>query len=156
MLTRRHGNRDFDIQNQAELIEAQNNVAIILRLLFGAIGGISLIVAGTGVMNIMLATVAERSREIGVRMATGGRQRDILMQFTCEAVAVSALGGLIGLLLAVGLGSLVNSIEGVQIVFTAPILLIGLSCATLTGLLFGFAPARMAARLDPVVALAAR
>ena len=156
LLTRRHGNRDFDIQNQAELIEAQNNVAIILRLLFGAIGGISLIVAGTGVMNIMLATVAERSREIGVRMATGGRQRDILMQFICEAVAVSALGGLIGLLLAVGLGSLVNSIEGVQIVFTAPILLIGLSCATLTGLLFGFAPARMAARLDPVVALAAR
>jgi len=156
LLTRRHGSRDFDIQNQAELIEAQNNVAIILRLLFGAIGGISLIVAGIGVMNIMLATVAERTREIGVRMATGARQRDILMQFICEAVVVSALGGLVGLLLAVGLGSLVSSIEEVQIVFTAPILLIGLSCATLTGLLFGFAPARRAARLDPVVALAAQ
>ena len=156
LLTRRHGTPDFEIQNQAELIEAQDNVANILRLLFGAIGGISLIVAGIGVMNIMLATVAERTREIGVRMATGARQRDILMQFVCEAVVVSGLGGLIGLLLAVGLGALVNSLGAVQVVFTAPILLIGLSCATLTGLLFGFAPARRAARLDPVAALAAQ
>ena len=150
LLTRRHGTRDFEIQSQAELIEAENNAATILRLLFGAIGGISLIVAGIGVMNIMLATVAERTREIGVRMATGARQRDILMQFVCEAVVVSGLGGLIGLLLAVGLGALVNSLDVVQVVFTAPILLIGLSCATLTGLLFGFAAARRAARLDPV------
>ena len=156
LLTRRHGTPDFEIQNQAELIEAENNAANILRLLFGAIGGISLIVAGIGVMNIMLATVAERTREIGVRMATGARQRDILMQFVCEAVVVSGLGGLIGLLLAVGLGALVSSFDVVEVVFTAPILLIGLSCATLTGLLFGFAPARRAARLDPVAALAAQ
>ena len=156
LLTRRHGTQDFEIQNQAELIEAQNNATNILRLLFGAIGGISLIVAGIGVMNIMLATVAERTREIGVRMATGARQRDILMQFVCEAIVVTGLGGLVGLLLALGLGAVVSSFEVVEVVFTAPILLIGLSCATLTGLLFGFAPARRAARLDPVVALAAQ
>lgn len=156
LLTRRHGARDFEIQSQAELIEAENNAANILRLLFGAIGGISLIVAGIGVMNIMLATVAERTREIGVRMATGARQRDILMQFVCEAVVVSGLGGLIGLSLAIGLGALLSAFTPVEITFTPQIILIGLSCATLTGLLFGFAPARRAAQLDPVVALAAQ
>ena len=156
LLTRRHGSRDFEIQNQAELIEAENDAANILRLLFGAIGGISLIVAGIGVMNIMLATVAERTREIGVRKATGARQRDILMQFVCEAVVVAGLGGLVGLLLAVGLGTLISGLTPVQVTFTPLILIIGLSCATLTGLVFGFAPARRAARLDPVVALAAQ
>ena len=156
LLTRRHGSRDFEIQNQAELIEAENDAANILGLLFGAIGGISLIVAGIGVMNIMLATVAERTREIGVRKATGARQRDILMQFVCEAVVVAGLGGLVGLLLAVGLGALISSLTPVQVMFTPLILIIGLSCATLTGLVFGFAPARRAARLDPVVALAAQ
>ena len=156
LLTRRHGSRDFDIQNQAELIEAENAAAAIMQLLFGSIGGISLIVAGIGVMNIMLASVAERTREIGVRMATGARQRDILMQFVCEAIVVSGLGGLVGLLLAMGLGGLLSALTPVQIFFTPQIVLIGLSCATLTGLLFGFAPARRAARLDPVVALAAQ
>ena len=156
LLTRRHGSRDFNIQNQAALIEAENAAAAIMQLLFGSIGGISLIVAGIGVMNIMLASVAERTREIGVRMATGARQRDILMQFVCEAIVVSGLGGLVGLMLAVGLGALLSALTPVQIFFTPQIVLIGLSCATLTGLLFGFAPARRAARLDPVAALAAQ
>ena len=156
LLTRRHGSRDFDIQNQAQLIEAENAAATIMQLLFGSIGGISLIVAGIGVMNIMLASVAERTREIGVRMATGARQRDILMQFVCEATVVSGLGGLVGLLLAIGLGALLSALTPVEIFFTPQIVLIGLSCATLTGLLFGFAPARRAARLDPVAALAAQ
>ena len=156
LLTRRHGSRDFEVQDQAQLIEAENAAATIMQLLFGAIGGISLIVAGIGVMNIMLAAVAERTREIGVRMATGARQRDILMQFVCEAIVVSGLGGLVGLSLAIGLGALLSALTPVQIFFTPQIVLIGLSCATLTGLLFGFAPARRAARLDPVVALAAQ
>ena len=156
LLTRRHGSRDFEVQDQAELIAAENAAATIMQLLFGAIGGISLIVAGIGVMNIMLAAVAERTREIGVRMATGARQRDILMQFVCEAIVVSGLGGLVGLSLAIGLGALLSALTPVQIFFTPQIVLIGLSCATLTGLLFGFAPARRAARLDPVVALAAQ
>ena len=155
LLTRRHARRDFEIENQKEALQAQDNASNILRMLFGTIGGISLVVAGIGVMNIMLATVAERTREIGLRMATGARRRDILFQFVCEAVVVSGLGGIVGLLLALVLGEAVNSFGITVMAFTAPILLIGLSCATLTGLFFGFAPARRASRMDPVTALAA-
>ena len=156
LLVRRHGQRDFEIQNQEAAIEAQNNVSNILRMLFGAIGGISLVVAGIGVMNIMLATVAERTREIGLRMAIGARRRDILFQFICEAVVVAGLGGLIGLGLALVVGEAVNMVGMTVMAFTAPILLIGMSCATLTGLFFGLAPARRAAGMDPVAALAAQ
>ena len=156
LLVRRHGQRDFEIQNQEAAIEAQNNVSNILRMLFGAIGGISLVVAGIGVMNIMLATVAERTREIGLRMAIGARRRDILFQFLCEAVVVAGLGGLIGLGLALVVGEAVNMVGMTVMAFTAPILLIGMSCATLTGLFFGLAPARRAAGMDPVAALAAQ
>ena len=155
LLTRRHGTRDFEIANQKEALQAQDNASNILRMLFGTIGGISLVVAGIGVMNIMLATVAERTREIGLRMATGARRRDILFQFVCEAVVVSGLGGAVGLVLALALGEAINSFGITVMAFTAPILLIGLSCATLTGLFFGFAPARRAAGMDPVAALAA-
>ena len=156
LLVRRHGQRDFEIQNQEAALEAQNNVSNILRMLFGAIGGISLVVAGIGVMNIMLATVAERTREIGLRMAIGARRRDILFQFICEAVVVAGLGGLIGLGLALVVGEAVNMVGMTVMAFTAPILLIGMSCATLTGLFFGLAPARRAAGMDPVAALAAQ
>ena len=155
LLTRRHGTRDFEIENQKEALQAEDNASNILRMLFGTIGGISLVVAGIGVMNIMLATVAERTREIGLRMATGARRRDILFQFVCEAVVVSGLGGVVGLVLALALGEAINSFGITVMAFTAPILLIGLSCATLTGLFFGFAPARRAAGMDPVAALAA-
>ena len=156
LLVRRHGQRDFEIQNQEAALEAQNNVSNILRMLFGAIGGISLVVAGIGVMNIMLATVAERTREIGLRMAIGARRRDILFQFICEAVVVAGLGGVVGLGLALVVGEAINMIGATVMAFTAPILLIGLSCATLTGLFFGLAPARRAAGMDPVAALAAQ
>ena len=156
LLVRRHGQRDFQIQNQEAAVEAQNNVSNILRMLFGAIGGISLVVAGIGVMNIMLATVAERTREIGLRMAIGARRRDILFQFICEAIVVAGLGGVIGLGLALVVGEAINMIGATVMAFTAPILLIGLSCATLTGLFFGLAPARRAAGMDPVAALAAQ
>ena len=156
LLRQRHGNAEYRMINQAQTREAQDNVTRILTLLFGTIGGISLIVAGIGVMNIMLASVAERTREIGLRMANGARQRDILMQFVCEAVAVSGLGGVVGLALALGLGSVINSFGVAVVAFPPWILLVGLSCATLTGLLFGFAPARRAANMDPVAALAAQ
>ena len=106
-------------------------------------------------MNTMLATVAERTREIGLRMATGARKRDILFQFVCEAVIVSALGGFAGLYLVLALNKAIKSYGMAMVAFTPTILLIGLSCATLTGILFGFAPARRAACMDPVRALAA-
>ena len=157
LLSRQRGQTDFQVFNQVEILEAQNTAANIMQLVFGAIGGISLLVAGIGVMNIMLAAVAERTREIGIRMAVGARQRDILRQFVAEAVVVCGLGGGAGLLLALLLGEAFNSLEmEVSAVWTAPILLVGLSCATLTGLMFGYAPARRAARLDPVEALAAQ
>ena len=160
LLRQRHGSATFQIRNQSQIMEAQANVGRILTVLFGAIGGISLVVAGIGVMNIMLASVAERTREIGLRMATGARQRDILLQFICEAVMVAGLGGALGMLGALGLGGLANSLIPMEmgpspVVFTPWILLVGLSCATLTGVIFGFAPARRAARMDPVVALRA-
>ena len=154
LLRQRHGDAAFEIINQTEVMEVENNITRILTLLFGGIGGISLVVAGIGVMNIMLASVAERTREIGLRMATGARPMDILLQFVCEAVVVCGLGGAVGLLLVVGLGSVANSFGITVVVFTTPILLTGLSCATLTGLVFGFAPAQRAAEMDPVAALA--
>ena len=156
LLRQRHGNAGFRMINQAQAREAQDNVTRILTLLFGMIGGVSLVVAGIGVMNIMLASVAERTREIGLRMATGARQRDILTQFVCEAVVVSGLGGILGLTIALGLGSVINSFGVTVVAFPPWILLVGLSCATLTGLLFGFAPAKRAADMDPVAALGAQ
>ena len=161
LLRQRHGSSTFRVMNQTQVMEAQSAVGRILTLLFGAIGGISLVVAGIGVMNIMLASVAERTREIGLRMATGARPSDILLQFICEAVVVAVLGGAVGLIGAVGLGSVANSLMPPElgtsiVVFTPWILLIGLSCATLTGVVFGFAPARRAASMDPVAALAAQ
>ena len=155
LLRQRHGDASFRIVNQAQIMEAQNTIGRILTLLLGAIGGISLVVAGIGVMNIMLASVAERTREIGLRMATGARQRDILLQFICEAVMVAGLGGAVGLIGVLGLGAVANSFGPKVVVFTPWILLVGLSCATLTGLVFGFAPARRAAGMDPVAALQA-
>ncbi|MCY4256166.1 MAG: ATP-binding cassette domain-containing protein [Gammaproteobacteria bacterium] len=156
LMSRHHGGSAFRITNQAEIMEVQNNIGRIVSLVFGAIGGISLVVAGIGVMNIMLASVAERTREVGLRMAIGARQRDILMQFVCEAAMVAGLGGAIGLIGALGLGALANSFAPTAVVaFTPGILLVGLSCATLTGVIFGFAPARRAAGMDPVAALRA-
>ena len=156
LLSRRHGAGAFQIMNQAQILAVQNNIGRIVSLVFGAIGGISLVVAGIGVMNIMLASVAERTREIGLRMAIGARERDILMQFICEAAMVAGLGGAVGLIGALGLGALANSFTPVAVVaFTPWILLVGLSCATLTGVIFGFAPARRAAGMDPVAALRA-
>ncbi|WP_446830971.1 ABC transporter permease [Candidatus Foliamicus sp.] len=158
LLRQRHGGAPFQIVNQEQFIEAQNTVGRIISVVFGAIGGVSLVVAGIGVMNIMLASVAERTREIGLRMATGARPRDIWLQFVCEAVAVCGLGGLAGLALAAGLGSVANNVaanfETAVVAFSPWILMVGFSFATLTGLVFGAAPARRAASMDPVAALA--
>jgi macrolide transport system ATP-binding/permease protein len=149
----RHGKQDFRIFNSAELLDTVNQTTGMLTMLLGAIAAISLLVGGIGVMNIMLVSVTERTREIGIRMATGARQKDILAQFLSEAIVVSGLGGAIGLALGLGIGLAMQQF-GVPIKFTSGPMLLAFSCATATGLIFGFAPARKAARLDPVVALA--
>jgi macrolide transport system ATP-binding/permease protein len=111
-------------------------------------------VGGIGVMNIMLVSVTERTREIGIRMATGARMRDILQQFLGEALTVSALGGALGVACGLAASGLIGAL-GTPVVFSAGPVLLAFGCAFATGLLFGYMPARKAARLDPVVALAA-
>ena len=154
LLTSRHRVVDFQIRNMASIIETVSATQNTLTLLLGSVAAISLLVGGIGVMNIMLVSVTERTREIGVRMATGARMRNILQQFLTEAVVVSLLGGLIGV--AIGL-SVAYALQyfGTPIVFSAGPVLVAFGCAFVTGLVFGFMPARKAARLDPVVALAA-
>jgi len=152
LLRLHNGKQDFELTNNAAMIQAEARTQGTLSLMLGAIAAISLLVGGIGVMNIMLMTVRERTREIGIRMATGARQRDILRQFLTEAVMLSVVGGLagIGLALLVGgallLGKIAVAFEWLA-VFGA------FGCALVTGVVFGFMPARKAARLDPVAAL---
>ena len=153
LLTARHGSKDVYIRNSAELIERRSDSLQTFTVLLGSVAAISLLVGGIGVMNIMLVSVTERTREIGIRMATGARQADIMLQFLSEAIVVSAVGGLLGVFLGIGIGYLIESF-GTSVIFSSGPMLLAFGCAAATGLLFGFAPARKAAKLDPVVALA--
>lgn len=152
-LTARHGSEDFSVRNTASFLEMATSTQNTLTILLGAVAAISLLVGGIGVMNIMLVSVTERTREIGIRMATGARQRDIMLQFNTEAAVVCTIGGLTGLALGFGGGFLI-SLFGVDVMFSAGPAIIAFASAVLTGLLFGYLPARKAARLDPVIALA--
>lgn len=153
LLTERHGSEDFTIRNMASLIDTLSATQNTMTILLGSIAAISLLVGGIGVMNIMLVSVTERTREIGVRMATGARQRNIMQQFLIEALTVSALGGVIGVILGLLAAALVGRF-GMPIDYSLGPVVLAFSCAFLTGLIFGFLPARKAARLNPVVALA--
>ncbi|WP_345794307.1 MacB family efflux pump subunit [Thauera sp. JM12B12] len=153
LLLARHGVEDFQIRNMASVIDTVSETQNTLTVLLGTVAAISLLVGGIGVMNIMLVSVTERTREIGIRMATGARTRNILQQFLIEALVVSAVGGLIGV--AVGLGSAaIIAAFGTAVQYSLTPVVLAFSCAFLTGLVFGYLPARKAARLDPVVALA--
>lgn len=147
------GVEDFQIRNMASLIESVSETQNTMTILLGSIAAISLLVGGIGVMNIMLVSVTERTREIGIRMATGARMRNILQQFLIEAVTVSALGGLIGVGAGLGTASLV-SFFGTPVKYEMAPVLIAFGCAFATGLVFGYLPARKAASLNPVNALA--
>jgi macrolide transport system ATP-binding/permease protein len=152
LLEARHRTIDFQIRNMASLLETAVETQNTLTVLLGSIAAISLLVGGIGVMNIMLVSVSERTREIGIRMATGARMRDILQQFLGEALAVSALGGLIGVALGLAASFAIGAF-GTPVQHTLGPVLLAFGCAFATGLLFGYMPARKAARLDPVVAL---
>jgi macrolide transport system ATP-binding/permease protein len=152
LLKQRHGTEDFRVRNTASIIETATETQDTLTVLLGAVAAISLLVGGIGIMNIMLVSVTERTREIGIRMATGARMRDVMLQFNTEAAIVGLIGGLLGVLIGFVLGWLV-SLFGLSVVFTAPPAIIAFLCAVATGLLFGYLPAKKAALLDPVVAL---
>jgi macrolide transport system ATP-binding/permease protein len=153
LLMSRHRTEDFQIRNTASMLETMETMSNTMTILLGSVAAISLLVGGIGVMNIMLVSVTERTREIGIRMATGARMSNILVQFNTEALVVCGVGGLIGVLLGLsfawGLASL-----GLNIAINAMPSILAFSCAFLTGLVFGYLPARKAAQLDPVVALA--
>ena len=152
LLKARHRAEDFSVRNMASFIEMATSTQNTLTILLGAVAAISLLVGGIGVMNIMLVSVTERTREIGVRMATGARQRNILVQFNTEAAVVCIVGGLIGIALGLGVGGALMLFD-IPVVFTMMPPLIAFSSAFLTGLVFGYLPAHKAAKLDPVVAL---
>lgn len=153
LLARHGGVEDFTIRNMASLIDTISETQNTLTWLLGSIAAISLLVGGIGVMNIMLVSVTERTREIGIRMATGARAWNILQQFLTEAWLVSAIGGLIGVALGITASQLIGSF-GTPVHMTVLPMVLAFSCAFATGLIFGFLPARKAAHLDPVHALA--
>jgi macrolide transport system ATP-binding/permease protein len=153
LLQDRHRAVDFQVRNTASILQTAEETQGTLTLLLGSVAAISLLVGGIGVMNIMLVSVTERTREIGIRMATGARMTDILLQFNIEALVVCAIGGIAGVVFGIGTAVLVDAF-GIPTVISAGPATLAFSIAFLTGLLFGYLPARKAARLDPVVALA--
>ncbi len=151
----RHGVEDFSVFNTDNIRQTITSTSQTMTLLIAAIALISLIVGGIGVMNIMLVSVTERTSEIGVRMAVGARQGDIMQQFLIETVLVCLLGGAIGIVLALSLGLIFEKMDlGFVMIFSTGSIVAAFVCSTLIGIVFGFLPARNAARLDPVEALA--
>ncbi|MFM9923617.1 macrolide ABC transporter ATP-binding protein/permease MacB [Variovorax sp. H27-G14] len=155
LLTMRHGSKDFFTFNMDSIVKTAERTSQSLTLLLSLIAVISLVVGGIGVMNIMLVSVTERTREIGIRMAVGARQSDVLQQFLTEAVLVCLVGGLIGVTLSYGISFLFSLfVKQWQMIFSLGAVVSAFLCATLIGVLFGYLPARNAARLDPIEALA--
>ncbi|MCI3131592.1 MacB family efflux pump subunit [Phenylobacterium aquaticum] len=155
LLTQRHGSQDFFIVNTDDIRQTITATTQTMTLLIAAIAVISLVVGGIGVMNIMLVSVTERTGEIGVRMAVGARQSDILQQFLIEAVLVCIIGGTLGVLAALGFGAAFQAFGSTfKLVFSVSSIIAAFACSTLIGVVFGYLPARSAARLDPVAALA--
>lgn len=156
LMTLQHGRKDFFIQNTAQIRETIEATTQTMTWLIGSVAAISLLVGGIGVMNVMLVSVTERTAEIGVRIAVGARQSDILQQFLIEAVLVCLIGGAFGVLLALSLRVMSRHFgnDNFLMIFSTDSVIAAFVCSTLIGITFGFLPARNAARLDPVEALA--
>ncbi len=144
---------DFTVQTQEEVAEMATETSRVMTFLLGSIAGVSLLVGGIGIMNIMLVSVTERTREIGIRMAVGARSRDILWQFLIEAVLLSCFGGLFGLLLGIGASQVLSAYAGWPVMISTEAVLAAILFSSAVGIFFGFYPARKASRLDPIDAL---
>jgi len=158
LLNQRHNIRegaesDFSVRNLTAIANSAAETTRTMSLLLGAIASVSLLVGGIGIMNIMLVSVTERTREIGIRMAIGARQRDILLQFLLEAIVISIVGCLIGIAIGVGGAIMVNTITKAEIIISVKSVAIAFGVAASIGVFFGFYPARKAARLNPIEAL---
>ena len=144
---------DFWIRNLSEVLQTQEEASAVLTYLLAAIASVSLLVGGIGIMNIMLVSVTERTREIGLRMAVGARARDILTQFLVEAVTLSLIGGVIGIILGIGGSNAISALAEWRTVLAPSAIVVAFGFAAAIGIFFGFYPARKASRLDPIEAL---
>jgi putative ABC transport system permease protein len=158
LLRQRHGisaekEDDFDVRSQEELVKTFSSISDILTILLGVIAGISLLVGGIGIMNIMYVSVTERTREIGLRMSIGGRAVDILLQFLTESILISVIGGLIGILLGIGASQIISKVMNWPVVVMPQAVIGSFVVCSAIGIFFGWYPARKAANLDPIDAL---
>ncbi len=158
LLRTKHGlgpseENDFTIRSQTEITETASSITGTLIMLLSAIAAVSLVVGGIGIMNIMLVSVTERTREIGIRLAVGARARDVLAQFLVESVILCLIGGIGGILAGLGTGQLLGNLMGVDAVVEARIVLVAFAFSGAVGVFFGFYPARKASRMDPIQAL---
>ncbi len=157
-LDQRHGlaagaTADYSIQDQAQLLSTVGEISTLLTVLLAGIASISLVVGGIGIMNIMLVSVRERTREIGIRKAVGARSRDILAQFLVEALTISLIGGIIGIVVGVAVSAVIGALAGWGFIFNPLTVVAAVGFSLAVGVVFGVWPARTAARLDPIVAL---
>ncbi|MCG8322277.1 MAG: ABC transporter permease [Cytophagales bacterium] len=154
LLKRRHYDVvDYEIQIPELLLKQQQRTKSIFNFVLGAIAGISLLVGGIGIMNIMLASVMERIKEIGLRLSLGAKKLDIVLQFLCEAVMISVSGGLIGIFLGITLATVVSQVADIPTIITIPSIILSFGVAATVGLIFGITPARRAASQDPITSL---
>jgi putative ABC transport system permease protein len=144
---------DFIVRNRADLAKTSEESAKVFTYLLGSIASVSLLVGGIGIMNIMLVSVTERTREIGIRMALGARQRDILWQFLLEALVLSSAGGLLGIILGLGSAMMLSHFSSFPIAITPWAVVLAFSFSMLVGMFFGLHPARKASRMKPIEAL---
>ena len=158
LLRQRHNIRpgrddDFTVRNQQEIADAATATTAVMTVLLGSIAGVSLVVGGIGIMNIMLVSVTERTREIGTRMAVGAHGRDILTQFLIEAVTLSSVGGVIGIIFGIGFSQILSSYARWPTLISISSIVVAFLFSAAVGIFFGFYPARKAAALDPIEAL---
>jgi putative ABC transport system permease protein len=157
LLSERHdveaSSPDFSVQTQQDIIATQEATTEAFRSLLGWVAGVSLLVGGIGIMNIMLVSVTERTREIGLRMALGARSRDVLLQFLVEAVILSLIGGLLGVIFGTGGSYLFGKLGEMRTVIVPLSIPLSFGAAAVVGIFFGYYPATRAAKLDPIIAL---